>query len=274
MSIQFEPIDCRIGELTLHGVASGSGPLLLMFHGITGNGYVFTPVMERLAGDFRCISFDQRGHGRSSKPATGYDGASFAGDIAQLIRHLSHGPALVIGHSLGARNGLVAAAKYPELIAGVVAIDFVPFIESEVFDALDTRVAGGDQVFADFEAVKAYLANRYPKLPPRAIELRARSGTVAVAGGVRPLADPRSKQAISTGLREDLADTVKAIRVPTLLVRGADSKLVSRNAWEKTRALRPDIRAIEIPAVDHYVQEEDPDSVARETRAFWKSFKG
>lgn len=273
MSMQFEPIDCRLGELTLHGVAAGRGPLVLMFHGITGNGYVFMPVIDRLAADFRCISFDQRGHGRSSKPATGYDGASFAGDIAQLIRHLSQGPALVIGHSLGARNGLVAAATHPELIAGIVAIDFVPFIEAQVFDALDARVAGGDQVFADIEAVKAYLANRYPKLPPRAIELRARYGTVAVAGGLRPLADPRSMQAISTGLRADLAATLRAVRVPTLLVRGAESKLVSSSAWEQTRALRPDIRAIEIPRVDHYVQEEDPDAIATEVRAFWQTIK-
>ncbi len=270
--MRLEPIDCRLGEVTLHGVAAGDGPLALMFHGITGNGYVYLPVIERLAPYFRCISIDQRGHGRSSKPAKGYDGATFAADITQLVRYFAQGPALVIGHSLGARNALMAAASDPDLIAGVVAIDFVPFIEPGVFDALDARVAGGDQVFADMDAAKAYLANRYPRLPARAIEIRAHYGMVAVAGGLRPLADPRSMQAISTGLRDDLVAAMKAIRAPTLLMRGVESKLVSRNAWEKTRALRPDLKAIEIPAVDHYVQEEDPASVAREVRAFWQSF--
>ena len=272
--MQLEPIDCPLGDITLHGVAAGHGPLALMFHGITGNGYVFTPVIERLASHFRCVSFDQRGHGRSSKPARGYDAASFAGDIAQLVRHLQLGPALVIGHSLGARNALVAAAKHPDLIAGVVAIDFVPFIENEVFDALDARVAGGDQVFADIESAKAYLANRYPKLPARAIELRARYGMVAVAGGLRPLADPHAMRAISTGLREDLAPVLNAVRVPVLLIRGAESKLVSRNAWERARASRPDMPAMEIPSVDHYVQEEDPEAVAQAAQEFWKSQSG
>ncbi len=270
--MQLEPIDCRLGDVTLHGVAAGRGPLALMFHGITGNGYVFTPVIERLAPVFRCISFDQRGHGRSSKPSSGYDAASFAADIAQLVRHLALGPALVIGHSLGGRNALVAAAQYPDLFAGVVAIDFVPFIESAVFDALDARVAGGDQVFADIEAATAYLSNRYPKMPARAIELRAQYGMVAVAGGLRPLADPLAMRAISSGLREDLAAPLKAVRVPAFLIRGAESKLVSKDAWERTRALRPDMLALEIPAVDHYVQEEDPDAVARAVQEFWKLF--
>jgi 2-(acetamidomethylene)succinate hydrolase len=271
--IRLEPFDCRSDDVTLHGVAAGSGPLALMFHGITGNGYVFTPVIERLAQQFRCISFDQRGHGRSSKPTTGYEAASFASDIAGVIRSLAQGKALLIGHSLGARNSLVAAGMYPDLIAGVVAIDFVPFIETAVFDALDARVAGGDQVFADLQAAEAYLANRYAKLPARAVRLRAQYGMVAVAGGWRPLADPHAMRAISTGLREDLAPTVSTLRTPTLLIRGAESKLVSTHAWEKTRTLRRDIAAIEIPDVDHYVQEEDPDRVAAETIKFWQSIQ-
>ncbi|MSQ21679.1 MAG: alpha/beta hydrolase [Betaproteobacteria bacterium] len=271
--MRLESVDYRLGDVTLHGVAAGSGPLALMFHGITGNGYVFTPVIEQLAQHFRCISLDQRGHGRSSKPATGYGAASFAEDIAGLVRAVGLGKALLIGHSLGARNGLVAACEHPELVAGVVAIDFVPFIETAVFDALDARVTGGDQVFPDLKAAQAYLANRYPKLPARAIALRAQYGMVAVAGGWRPLADPRAMQAISTGLREDLVPTLNTIRTPTLLIRGAESKLVSKVAWDKTHALRPDLPAIEIPHVDHYVQEENPDRIAEEVRQFWQSIQ-
>jgi len=255
-------VDCRLGEITLHGVMAGRGPLLFMFHGITGNGYVWLPMIERLADTFTCVSFDQRGHGRSSKPASGYAAADFARDIAALVQHFGRGPALIAGHSLGARNGLVCGAAHPELVRGVVAIDYTPYIETPVFDALDARVAGGDQVFADWDAAKTYLANRYPKLPARAVELRAHYGMVACAGGYRPLADPRAIQAVSTGLREDLVPALTAIRVPTMLIRGAESKLVSPDAWARTLALRPDLPARELPGVDHYVQEEDPDAVA------------
>jgi 2-(acetamidomethylene)succinate hydrolase len=75
------------------------------------------------------------------------------------------------------------------------------------------------------------------------------------------------------GLREKLEETVKAIRVPVLLLRGEDSKLVSRAAWEKTRALRPDIPAREIAGADHYVPEEQPAAVAAAILDFWDSIR-
>lgn len=268
-----KPIDLHLGGVTLHGVTAGSGPLCLMFHGITGNGYVFLPMIEALASQFRCVSIDQRGHGRSAKPAFGYAAADFASDIAAIVARLDAGPALVIGHSLGARNALVAASSYPAAIAAVVAVDFTPFIETEVFDALDARVAGGDQVFADWEAARRYLAQRYVKLPPAAIERRAHYGMVHCAGGLRPLADPHAIRQTSTGLREDLAGPLQRLRVPALLIRGAESRLVSPAAWQRTRALRPDLHAVEIPGVDHYVQEEDPDAVVANIREFRRSMQ-
>ncbi len=47
-----------------------------------------------------------------------------------------------------------------------------------------------------------------------------------------------------------------------MLVRGAYSKLVSPEAWEKTKRLRPDMQAIQVDNTDHYVPEEAPEAVA------------
>jgi len=55
--------------------------------------------------------------------------------------------------------------------------------------------------------------------------------------------------------------------------RGEDSKLVSRHAWAKTRALRPDIPAQEIAGADHYVPEEQPAAVASAVLDFWDSIQ-
>lgn len=263
-----QPLTIALPHITLHGHVAGQGALALFFHGITANGRVWDPVIERLAGRMRCVAIDQRGHGRSDKPAAGYAAADFAGDIAALVRHFDAGPALLVGHSLGARNAIVAAATTPALVRGVVAIDFTPTIETAVFDALDARVGGGDRLFASLDAVRAYLADRYRRLPPDAIERRALHGYRAVDGGWRPLADPHAMQAISTGLREDLAPALRALGVPALLIRGADSTLVSPAAWQRTRALRPDIAALELSGADHYVPEEVPEAVAAAIRGF------
>ena len=64
------------------------------------------------------------------------------------------------------------------------------------------------------------------------------------------------------GLREDLTPFLKNISVPVLLLRGAESKLVSPEAWAKTKVLRPDVPAREIADADHYVPEEQPAAVA------------
>jgi 2-(acetamidomethylene)succinate hydrolase len=224
---------------------------------------------ELLAARFRIESIDQRGHGRGLKPATGYAAEDYAHDISQMIQERT----LLIGHSLGARNALVAGARYPEKVAAVVAIDFTPFIEREVFDALDERVNRGDRVFSSLDEVRAYLKDRYPRLPADAVERRARHGFECVDGKWRALALPAAMRETCAGLREDLAPCLKKIGVPVLLLRGADSKLVSREAWAKTKALRPDLPAQEIAGADHYVPEEQPAAVAAAVIDFWEAIQ-
>jgi 2-(acetamidomethylene)succinate hydrolase len=224
---------------------------------------------ELLAARFRIVSIDQRGHGRAPKPASGYAGDDYARDLAQMI----HEKTLLIGHSLGARNALLAGARYPEKVAAVVAIDFTPYIEPEVFDALDARVAGGERSFGSVQEISSYLRQRYPRLPSDAIERRARHGYECINGRWRPLALAAAMRQTCAGLREDLSPTLRKISVPVLLLRGAQSKLVSREAWAKTRALRPDIASREIADADHYVPEEQPCAVAAAVLDFWDSIQ-
>ena len=264
-------VECDLGGISLHGVTAGSGPPALLGHGITANGYVFLPLMARLADRFALVSFDQRGHGRSGKPPEGYAAQDFAADIVAAVRVLGGGRALLIGHSLGARNTLEAGVRFPDLVAGVVAIEFTPFIEPEVFDALAARVGGGDRLFESFESVKAYLADRYPRLPPDAVARRAKYGYVEADGSWRALADAAAMRQTAQGLRADLEPALRAIRVPTLLIRGADSRLVSPAAWARTKALRPDLPAIEVADGDHYAPEEVHGPIADEIRRFWGS---
>lgn len=224
---------------------------------------------ELLAARFRISAIDQRGHGRALKPAKGYAADDYARDIDELLSEKT----LLIGHSLGARNALAAGHRYPQKVAAVVAIDFTPFIEREVFDALDSRVNAGARDFASVEEIKRYLKERYPRLPGDAIERRARHGYEQVDGKWRPLALPAAMRETCKGLRSDLAEILKGIQVPVLLLRGEDSRLVSREAWAKTKALRLDIAAREIAGADHYVPEEQPAAVAAAVLDFWDSIQ-
>jgi 2-(acetamidomethylene)succinate hydrolase len=252
-----------VGGLSLNIRERGEGPLMLFCHGITANSAVFGDLTSHLSKRFRTVAIDQRGHGRSDKPAVGYSADDYAKDIANLIHALNRGPAIIVGHSLGSRNGVTAAAKYPELVRSVVAIDFTPYIETEVLDSLESRVNAGDQLFKDLFTVEAYLAARYPKIPLNAIKVRAESGYQGVEGGFRPLASAAAMTQTVAGLRADLVPAFRDVTKPVLIVRGAESKLVSEAALQKTSQLRPDLPVVVVPGADHYVHEEAPEIVLR-----------
>jgi 2-(acetamidomethylene)succinate hydrolase len=255
----------EVGDTSICAIEAGRGPLVLCMHGITANAYVFEPVMDLLAGEFRVVSVDQRGHGRSGRPER-YAAEDFSADVAALVTQIAGGPAVLLGHSLGARNAFVAANLHPPQVRSVVAVDFTPFIEARVLEELEARVKGGDRTFSDLAEVEAYLSQRYPRLPPDAIRRRALHGYRPAEGGYRPLADASAMARTAAGLKSNIEDVVRAIEQQTILVRGAHSKLVSPDAWARTRELRPDLEAVEVPEADHYVPEEQPEAIAELVR--------
>ena len=270
MSVEFSARLHELPGISLFAIEAGRGPAVLLLHGITANAYVWKPVAERLSRSFRVIAVDQRGHGRSGRPAgVAYSAEHYAEDVAVLIDALGLRQALVVGHSLGARNALVAGARYPGKICGVAAIDFTPFIEPAVFDALEARVEGGDRVFSSHAEVRRYLGRRYPLLPRAAIARRAEYGYARNPdGSIAPIADAVAMARTCEGLRAELAPAVGALGVPCLLVRGAASKLVSEVAFEKTAALRPDFSTLVVKSADHYVHEEAPELIAQAVEGF------
>ncbi|QAY96033.1 alpha/beta hydrolase [Methylovirgula ligni] len=258
----------KAGGVTLNLREAGQGQLMVFLHGISANASVWDPILYSLQESYHVIAVDQRGHGLSDKPSKGYQGQDFASDILRLIEATSSGPAIIVGHSLGARNGVVAAAMQKELVAGVVAVEFTPFIEPIVLDTLKKRVIGGNRTFASKDEIVSYLSERYPLMPPDAIERRSTYGYVERNGVFHPLADPSGMAATAAGLREDFEPAVRVVDRPILLVRGKESKLVSQMAFERTQHLRPDFKSLIVPDTDHYVPEEAPATMAKAIREF------
>lgn len=257
-----------VGDAAFNVREAGRGPLMLFLHGISANAAVWDPVLEELASGYHVVAIDQRGHGLSHRPSSGYAADDFAGDVADLITAIDEGEAVVVGHSLGARNALVAASRIGAPVAAVIAVDFTPFIEAAVFDALAVRVAGGNQVFTTQSEVEDYLRQRYRLLPPDAILRRATHGYRSGPAGIVPLADPDALMKTVEGLREPFDDAVRDVKQPVLLVRGEQSTLVSAEAFEQTLALRPDFSSLVVPDTDHYVPEEAPHDLAKAIAEF------
>ena len=181
---------------------------------------------------------------------------------------------LLIGHSLGARNALVAGARYPEKVAAVVAIDFTPYIEREVFDALGCTGGWRKPRLRLSREVSSYLKQRYPRLPADAIERRARHGYECVDGKWRPLASPAAMRETCAGLREDLAPILKSIGVPVLLLRGAGQQAgVARSLGEDAGAAAGSRRRTRSPAPTTTCLKSSPRAVAAAVLDFWDSIQ-
>lgn len=98
-------------------------PSLVLLHGITDSGLCWPRVVNALADEYDMILPDARGHGLSDKPATGYAPQDHAADVAGLIRGLGVERPVLIGHSMGAGVAATVAARYPDLVGGVILED-------------------------------------------------------------------------------------------------------------------------------------------------------
>lgn len=99
----------------------GEGEPLALIGGSLFGRQNFAMVWEGLAGEFKLVSYDQRGYGRSDRPLMRYDLDLWADDLAALLDALEIDRAHVMGTSAGGMIALKFAAKYPERCLGVVS---------------------------------------------------------------------------------------------------------------------------------------------------------
>src|SRR5215468_2115216 len=93
-------------ELELHGHrvtyrTAGSGPVLLLLHGITNSSQTWEPVAQQLSAHFTIIAPDLLGHGASASPRGDYSLGAHATGVRDILTALGHEHVTVVGHSLG-----------------------------------------------------------------------------------------------------------------------------------------------------------------------------
>lgn len=270
MAVGTEPIEdgltrTRGADVEIAFRVRGSGPAIVLLHGTSANHAVWEPVTEVLSARATVIALDQRGHGRSGKPATGYTGPDFAGDVITVLDALGVDRALVGGHSLGGRNSWLVAALHPERVTGVVCVDYTPYVETAVIDELAIRVAGGYRAFSSEEEIREYLRGRYARILDDAVDRRTRWGyRQAEDGSWLAHADPEAMQQLIEGFRTPWDAEFRAVTVPMTHLRGEFSAIVSPAAWARAKVDRPGDRWVDVPGADHYIPEEFPGIIVTE----------
>lgn len=108
---------------------------IVLLHGLDATADTWRLVAQDLCHKHLVVAFDQRGHGESAKPTTGYELATIAEDAVQGMAALGLGQVTLVGHGWGARVALVLAAHHPALISHLILVD-CPHVEPRLWPGM------------------------------------------------------------------------------------------------------------------------------------------
>ena len=114
-----------VADTRLYYEDEGTGPPLLFVHGLGSSTRDWHEQAGPFAEHYRVLRVDLRGHGRSDRPEGPYHMATFARDVAVLLRRLDAAPAHVVGLSMGGMVALQLAADAPRLVRSLVVVNSV-----------------------------------------------------------------------------------------------------------------------------------------------------
>ncbi|GAA4777453.1 alpha/beta hydrolase [Actinomycetospora chlora] len=143
----FDVVDVTVGGTTIHGRVGGSGPPLLLLHGIPETHLMWRHVAPALAADHTVVATDLRGYGGSGVGAgTDHSMRSLAAEQLAVMRALGHERFAVAGHDRGARCAYRLALDHPEHVTALAVLDVVP--TAEAFARADREFALGYWVWS------------------------------------------------------------------------------------------------------------------------------
>jgi pimeloyl-ACP methyl ester carboxylesterase len=247
-------------EYTEQGDPDGVPVLLL--HGGTDSRTSWDPVLPHLPDSVRAIAVSQRGHGESARPRdAGYRHEDMAADAAALIEALTLGPAIVVGHSMGAYVAERVAIDRPDLVLGTVLEGAIgPGSENPVLVEVRNEVAGlADPIDPEF-AREFQLGTTERALPPGLLDAFAAESLKLPAWLWLEVFD---------GLLEiDMTAELGSVQSPVLLVWGDRDAFDTRAEQEWLLETLADARLVVYEGTGHAVHWEEPERFAADLADF------
>jgi pimeloyl-ACP methyl ester carboxylesterase len=248
--------------------------VVVLLHGGGQTRHSWTRTAERLAAaGWTAIAYDARGHGDSDWETHGdYTLDAFVADLLALADTLTSPPVL-IGASLGGITSLVAAGEHPGLARGLVLVDIVIELERAGAARILEFLAAYRDGFATLEEVAEAIAAYNPlRRRPRNLDGLRKNVRQHADGRWYWHWDPAFIQIGDESQRETdpgrLRAAASSLRIPTLLVRGGSSNLVSDAGIADMRRLIPTAASIVIPGAGHMVVGDDNDQFVAGVETF------
>jgi esterase len=242
---------------------SPAAPAVVMLHGITGHARTWDEEAGLLAERFHVLALDQRGHGDSDPAPDGdYSDAALLGDLVAFADALQLRRFSIVALSLGGRVAINFAGNHPDRVERLVIVDIGPDIAPVGRARVGALMATAPERFATVDDVVAHLRTNAPLYTEALLRHRAQHAVRPVPGGGFTW---KYDRALRDGIRQgrlrvpaDLWPQWRAIACPTLLVRGAESDILSDETAKQMADEQPHARLVVVPGAGHTVPGDQP----------------
>ncbi|MCR9134999.1 MAG: alpha/beta hydrolase [Alphaproteobacteria bacterium] len=303
MDVRYDEFDT--GEIRLHYAAMGNpaNPLILCLHGFPEYWAAWQSVMPLLADRHFVVAPDQRGFGRSSKPAgvDAYQTRHLLADIAALADHLSaENPFVLFGHDWGSAVAYAYAFRHPDRLKGLVVANGVhpATFQRAIVDDPKQRAASqymswlradnaADAMSADnfsrtLNMIAGFSATDWMSEEDKNAYREAWSGEGTMEAMlnwyraspvvVPPIDTPASELAGAVPVL-DLPDEVLQVRMPHLVVWGERDEALRPVCLDGLDRYAPDLKVVRFSDAGHWILHEQAAGVAQAVDA-WIDEKG
>ena len=244
-------------SMELHFQRFGSGPPLVILHGLLGSSDNWISLARRFAEQFEVFALDLRNHGRSPHGESMSLG-DMAEDVVRFANARNFSRFAMVGHSLGGKVAMETALWRPDLVDRLIVVDMAPRAYAprhvkliEALEALDLSALRNRT-----EALAA-LEESVPSLPMRQFFLKNLRSTDS--GGIEWRINLRGVGENYSFLNQAL-EAGRMFEGPTLLLRGGKSDYVTDEDGDAMGGLFPALKFETIANAGHWVHAEAPDT--------------
>jgi pimeloyl-ACP methyl ester carboxylesterase len=247
------------GQRISYSDSDGDRPAIIFSHGFLMDGSMFEAQVEALRGDFRCVTWDERGHGGTpaTEPFTYWDSTD---DALALLTHLGIREAVFAGMSQGGFISMRAALRAPERVRALILIDTQSGLE-------------------DPEAIPLYTAMHEEWLANGPEGVQEMTASIIFGGGVDPSpwyakwgAMDRANFTIPFRTlvdRDEITERLGEISQPTLIIHGSDDAAIPMWRAEQLRDGIPGFKdLVVVDGAGHSSNVSHPAEVNRAMMAF------
>lgn len=268
-------------EVRLHALEwvpehdEGETPVFLLYHGLSSNAATWRLVAERLAqAGYPVIAVDQRGHGPSDKPESGYDFDTVAGEVFQVIQQLAPSKVIAAGQSWGGNVMLETAARYPGAALGYIFVDggFLNLRGRGTWEQVSVELRPPELVGMPRALIAERIGQMHPGWVPDGVEMTLGNFEVLENDTVRPwLSLDRHMQILRAIFDEDVDALFPQVQEPVLICPAEQGPLpaAAKCKLVETAAERiPHAEVVWFADTAHDIHVDRPDALAEQMLLF------